>query len=278
MPKGLSWHISSHQHLGSVRLPLLPLYDKETFDSIPVEDILPIEVDDDYITDELVLPQPDDIPNLTTGFNTGARLFWIGCTQLAPSSRKRVLAPSSSARFDSNITIACLKSRLDDLQAATQGLGLKLDQWSFGSRDPSNPTEDVTGAQFESLRANVQVTHLWLQSTLLENLFSFEQGGEYSSDPSDLESQHWSQRENICQQLLSVLYNIRQCSLEPNGNSLVSLNRTNEVFLETEDDDFRHTKSAKLHQLFSTILSNSKVFSQDGSSPTWIASLMSWLD
>ena len=202
----------------------MKLYDTDTFNSIVVEDLWPVEVDDEYIKEEIVLPQPENIPNLTAAFNAGAHLFWIGSTHRIPNSIRRALAPSLVAKIDLNEVMTSLNCRLEDLHATTKGLVPNLKQWNIGTGYPSNHSEDVTGAQIESLRANIQVTRLWLQSTLLETLFALEKGREPASGgQSNTDNQHWHQREYICQQLLSVIYNISQCNLEPNGNSLVSL-------------------------------------------------------
>lgn len=220
--------------------PLLKLYDADYFNSIIVEELWPIEVDDEYITKESVLPQPDPFLTLSAGFNAGAYLFWIGCTYQLSNSTKRVLAPGLGANVDSNETNQSLHYRIADLQAVSQGLVPKLEQWSVKTGLPSSHLEDIEGSHFESLRANIQVTRLWLQSTLLENLFAIERGERTSSDPIDPEKQYWDQREEICQELLLVLYNVRQYSLEPNGNSLVSPRNSSRgekaknVFLDNE--------------------------------------------
>lgn len=202
--------------------PLLKLYDADFFNSIIVEDLWPIEVDDEYITKEGILPQPDQFKTLTAGFNAGAYLFWIGCTHQVLGSTKRVLAPGLVASVDSNEIVRSLKYRIEDLQAVSQELVPRLEHWTVTLEPRLDDSEIIKGSHLESLRANVQVTRLWLQSTLLETLFAIERDGKTFSNQIDPENKYWNQREEICQQLLLVLYNFRQCSLEPNGNSLVS--------------------------------------------------------
>ena len=99
----------------------------------------------------------------------------------------------------------------------------------------------IRNAQFEAMRANIHATHLWAQSVLTERLISLNHphssnstmGMAMTTSPHHHNHQQsvpisessakyiWSLREEICQSLLRVLYNIRQSNLEPNGGVLV---------------------------------------------------------
>lgn len=106
---------------------------------------------------------------------------------------------------------------------AVDGLDPQLGRWNEMNSVTTQPPQDaIIFAQFESMRANIHVTHLWLTSTLFEQMLALQRLKENSEVSAYEGQQHWNQREDICRQLLSILYNIKQANLEPNGNNIVS--------------------------------------------------------
>lgn len=84
----------------------------------------------------------------------------------------------------------------------------------------------VVRGQHEIMRANIHVTHLWLQSLLLEQVDAIVQENVVN-DPSAGDSSaslraNWAEREDICRQMLHLLHSIPHAYLEPNGLYLVS--------------------------------------------------------
>ncbi|KAH0429953.1 hypothetical protein CcaCcLH18_08098 [Colletotrichum camelliae] len=82
----------------------------------------------------------------------------------------------------------------------------------------------IVQGQADIMRANLHVTHLWLQSILLEQIDVVLQesaigpnaamGGE---DVAAALKANWAEREDICRQLLHLLHSIPYVYLEPNG-------------------------------------------------------------
>lgn len=84
----------------------------------------------------------------------------------------------------------------------------------------------VVRGQHEIMRANIHVTHLWLQSLLLEQVDAVVQENVVN-DPSAGDASaslraNWAEREDICRQMLHLLHSIPHAYLEPNGLYLVS--------------------------------------------------------
>lgn len=95
------------------------------------------------------------------------------------------------------------------------------------------PYSKVVQGQHEIMRANIHVTHLWLQSLLLEQVDVIVQegviagGGAGAATGAEEVSAslraNWAEREDICRQMLHLLHSIPYVYLEPNGLYLVSL-------------------------------------------------------
>ncbi|OHE96942.1 hypothetical protein CORC01_07727, partial [Colletotrichum orchidophilum] len=102
---------------------------------------------------------------------------------------------------------------------------------SYGSpADYSRATESgsylsVLQGQAEIMRANIHVTHLWLQSLLLEQIDVVTQENAMAhpsttTGPEDVSTAlkaNWAEREDICRQMLHLLHSIPYVHLEPNG-------------------------------------------------------------
>jgi hypothetical protein len=198
------------------------LYDEVTAKAIKSEELMPIEVDDEYIFEDKVLPQPSGHLSLTYGLNALSRIFWIAYMHVeAPASNDVTYlgtdAPSAATRDQ-----LLLKARVQKLKYSVDLLDPVYSQWNNVEDDPTKKTsskEDLIRRNVESMRANIHVTHLWLQSVLnekIESLIAMSNGAA-----SSLEIR-WNEKEDICRQLLHILCNVSLLNLEPNGNNLVS--------------------------------------------------------
>jgi len=82
--------------------------------------------------------------------------------------------------------------------------------------------------QFEIMPANIHVSHLWLQTLMLDkieiSLSSLQSADTTAYVRSKEEKEEsWNVREDLCRQLLHILHNVSQVNLQPNGASLVCL-------------------------------------------------------
>lgn len=104
-----------------------------------------------------------------------------------------------------------------------------------GQTGEGAPYSKLVQGQHEIMRANIHVTHLWLQSLLLERVDVIVQesvvggggtgvpaaAGAGADEVSTALKANWAEREDICRQMLHLLHSIPYVYLEPNGLYLV---------------------------------------------------------
>lgn len=144
---------------------------------------------------------------------------------------------SSERHDDDNSALPPTTPRYDndDLHSVVSSYGSPATERSrratVGADGASSYSRVVQG-QHEIMRANIHVTHLWLQSLLLEQVDVVVQEGVISSNSgaaagaeevSASLKANWAEREDICRQMLHLLHSIPYVYLEPNGLYLVSL-------------------------------------------------------
>ncbi|KAK7213939.1 hypothetical protein V2G26_021117 [Clonostachys chloroleuca] len=209
---------------------------------IKLEDLMPAPLDDEYITSNGIATCPEDVAanSLTAGFNIHSRIFAAaleapGVLFNFPCSCAR---PQESQSQDTNVKeqLHHLKHMLDTLPPAYRPWNKKA---TLIESTPEH--KDVGDVQREAIRVNIHVTHLWLQSIMLDRIdaiaeeqqllaFSPHGSGDRlalgsGSSPSlqsiAPHSTSWDKREDICRQLLYSLHSFSHSALEPNGLSLV---------------------------------------------------------
>lgn len=119
----------------------------------------------------------------------------------------------------------------DDRHSVVSSFGSPAEQRAPAAEGAAMYSKVVQG-QLEIMRANIHVTHLWLQSLLLEQVDVVVQenvigGAGGTAGPEEVSAAlkaNWAEREDICRQMLHLLHSIPYVYLEPNGLYLVSLN------------------------------------------------------
>lgn len=168
---------------------------------------------------------------LTTGFIVHSKVFGTALGPWAPAAgAPRRSEPCQCQRASNKAgNIAHLHDRLYELKYVLDVIPGPLRQWAQATNLPSNYDGAAAGAaaslttdlqeqvvqiQFATMRANLHVTHLWLQSIIIDQLDALE-----GTENSDNRTRRllWDQREEICRQLLHVLHTIPESALEPNG-------------------------------------------------------------
>jgi len=200
---------------------------------------MPLEVDDEMILENSVLPQSGPEISLTTGFNVHSRLFWAALKSTHPahfSDTERNTCRCVRAS-DPLLQLTHLQGRLRELKYMLDSIPSPLRQWAIADGDDASwlsntPPEqqNIIKSQFASMRANIHVTHLWLQSITYDQIDNLVQNKLNGASPSPElpivvpePKLTWSEREDICRQLLHILYGIPAINLEANGHHLVSL-------------------------------------------------------
>lgn len=192
-------------------------YKSADFYGLSAEAFLPVEVDDEHITTNCICPQPSDVSSITIGFNVNCRIYW---DSVVPPS---VIPGLTICTSEAEKKLLSLKARLQRVKYALEDDGHpKLGQWSVARRGDDS---DVLESQWESMRANVHIGHLWLQSVLFENIVNLTPSMSANQSHFNVlvhSQMLWNEREDICRRLLNILYNISQVNMEPNGTALVS--------------------------------------------------------
>ncbi|KAL1305440.1 hypothetical protein AAFC00_002322 [Neodothiora populina] len=232
----LNFTTYSHSRSGEIQWDSLG--DRFMFDTVDAELLMPLDVDDEFIFPHEVPAQPPGRTPLVAGFNAltlinnclvsiikDPALPLLSCTD-ANSSHRTALGQCACGRLIQKASISSLvQARLQKTRHVLDHLPPELRLWP--SHDQPNAalavSDPILYAQYESMKANIHVTHLWVQSLLLERFISttpISQGSDGSDGHVDM-SQIWEMREDICRQLLRLLSNISQANLEPNGYILI---------------------------------------------------------
>ncbi|KAF5589551.1 beta-glucosidase [Fusarium pseudocircinatum] len=128
-----------------------------------------------------------------------------------------------------------LRDLLDQLRYILDGLPTHMRQWGSGDNyQPFGGGERRQGAftdaniehlQNESTRANLHVSHLWLQNFLLDKMdVALQEMKDREGDDSYVTTQlkqNWRDREDVARQLLHIIHSIPHAYLEPNGLYLI---------------------------------------------------------
>ncbi|KAF9698125.1 hypothetical protein EKO04_003915 [Ascochyta lentis] len=193
-----------HAEVQNFRKERLSYLDHAALESINLEALMPLEVEDEQIFEEHVITSSTSEMTLTMGFVIHSRIFWQALQDPYVNNTGCLCCRSRSPAAQ----VEHLQSRLRELKYALDDAPVQLRQWVLPYSLPAS--EAITHSQQATLRANIHVTHLWLQSMLLDQL-------DLLTSPEE----HWHDREVISSQLLHVLHNTPQKDIEPNGLHLV---------------------------------------------------------
>ena len=230
-------------------LPLPPPTSQEQYPEQPVE------VDDQYIFSDRILPQPEGVPSLLTGFNRNI------CVYTTMNELVGVDMCYGMKFFDWNAQKNILGNGLTSAKQATEDLPTHLQvKTEPGQSEPPpfnstglqyyppsfprvQPPDDVRRTffeqpmlrrqlQFEIQKANIYASSLATRSYFVERYLNLrdaerqrrkhEDGAEAVDDVKDeRDTMVTDERELIVQNLLAVLRSISQHNMEPNGGSLI---------------------------------------------------------
>lgn len=231
-------------HAYNLATERLSFLDLAVLRDINLDDLLPLPLDDDYISHTGVLPCPPDIAgaSVTAGFILNVSVFAAALESSAPTAAALILCCSgctgTCARAGNDgldARIAALRRHhhrnrymLDSIIPAYRSWGHRPDSFS------QTPNQDTTAAiQRDAIRANIHATHLWLQSMLLDQIdaaadtATIATPASTASSPPETQATtpalaSWDEREDICRQLLHIIHSTPSLSLEANGSALVS--------------------------------------------------------
>lgn len=212
--------------------------EEEWFRSQDLEYLTPLEVDDEYISEDEILSQPEDKTPVTAGLSMLSRMYYlaISATLHVKVEMQATISPSTADepqdidRRNVVTKLATLKETFQKVKYLSDEVNQDFNEWpksveSSSSCEASHSSQGPLIRQFEIMRANILVSRLWLQSVILEEIVALSTRNMTKAElQGDWEEQIqvlWNEREDICRQLLYTLRNFSYADLEPNGASLV---------------------------------------------------------
>lgn len=182
---------------------------------------MPLEVDDEFIFEHDVVFPSNVNPSLMSGFDLHSRIFWASIQSLDPSTNESETCLCVRVK-DNHSQLTYFQNRLHELKILLEDIPPYLQSWQLTSENTHinylGSTDTVLYSQFSAMRVNIHVTHLWLQSLILDQLEAAMSLQHTALDPRAL----WIDRESLCRQLLFIVFNSPSESLEANGLHLAT--------------------------------------------------------
>lgn len=200
--------------------------------------LLPLEVDDHLITEDEVLPQPAERLSLVAGLNalTAINKTWMDSAITTP--HPPLDCHYSGAAVDSGDrlgTCECgrevhlagplvvVRERLRRLERCLDNIPSELAiEPASNTWRKQPPVSALLQSQYDTMRANVHVTHLWAQNHLLELMVALSAQRMQGSELAQVREQCFESQKMIARKLLSFLNTLPKFDLFPNGQVLVS--------------------------------------------------------
>ncbi|XMA14898.1 hypothetical protein WAI453_007689 [Rhynchosporium graminicola] len=216
----LCFYAFVHGKVHFIRKERICFIDQAEAHTISYESLMPAEVDDEYINEHTISPQPRGTVSLVTGFNLNSHVFLAAYSS---GFHRGKPCPCIQAE-DVQSQIQHLQQRLDVLKYILDDIPAPLQPWvAFEPQDNSPPASDEDDlqarqdsyGQFAILRANLHVTHLWFQTLLssqLDALLESQEAMSISPAPVRDTKVVWAEPENRCRQLLHSFMGSRTLS------------------------------------------------------------------
>jgi hypothetical protein len=215
MVSGSGTKPNRHQELDSNFLGV-KIFNRSDFEGFSPDSVMPIEVDDEFITASQVFPQPEGQISVTTGFNANCFVYWCSIFPANPVAKVNDAAGGVEGR------LLDLKGRMDSVRFCLDDYLPRFCQWYSSVRDQSS---HILSSQWGSMKANCLISQLWLEISIFENMVTLSRTTSIRHPELDIlrtDEAIWGVKENICRQLLQTLYNLSEDKFEPTGNFSVS--------------------------------------------------------
>ncbi|RKL36642.1 putative beta-glucosidase I [Fusarium proliferatum] len=242
----LQLYTFAHSKIQPGRCNYLTYLDNYTIRDVNFAALEPLNIVDENITETGIVGQLPSTPSVglpnnadsaedapfhsTTVFIMASRAFLLGM-------REAMVNDGCNCGFGRSPEerLSKLKDLLDQLRYILDGLPTHMRQWGPGDNyQPFDSSDRQQGAfteahvehlQNESTRANLHVSHLWLQNFLLDKMdVALQEMKDREGDDAYITTQlkqNWRDREDVARQLLHILHSIPHAYLEPNGLYLI---------------------------------------------------------
>ncbi|KAF4443303.1 hypothetical protein F53441_11454 [Fusarium austroafricanum] len=244
----LQLYTFAHSKIQPGRRSHLTYLDNYTLRDIDFPALEPLNIIDENITDTGIVGQLPSTPSVGLPNNTDSAedapfhsttVFIMVSRAFLLSMRESMFNDGCNCGFGRSPEerLSKLRDLLDQLRYILDGLPAHMRQWGPGDNYRFDSSDNRHGpfteshiahSQNESTRANLHVSHLWLQNFLLDKIDVALQemkerrlpGGSGADITAQLK-QNWREREDVARQLLHILHSIPHAYLEPNGLYLI---------------------------------------------------------
>ncbi|KAL3465717.1 hypothetical protein BJX64DRAFT_285320 [Aspergillus heterothallicus] len=202
---------------------------------IRTDQLLPLEVDDEYIMETIIKEQPSAVLSLTAGFLAEKRILLnlldldyddmsvsLGIDKLATDTESGGTQPAR--RVSSTTTPAVLLDRIRRLKYSIDDFppSCGASTHDKSSSCSNEPGHTVSEEVIEMQKVNVHVTNYWAQNYLIERLLSSSSTLSSShQDTTPFNLDLWERREGLCRDLLQFLNHSSVAALQRNGYALI---------------------------------------------------------
>lgn len=204
-----------------------------------IEQLLPFEIDDEFITDREILEQPPGRLSLVAGLNAMTKGN-VNLMQASPSNpaygpRSRQSTESDSSPASQGVSYAhgngdqqshalsLVEEQLTSLERCLDDLPMEISSVSVDSRSYTPPARsEPLSSQYQAMRVNIHVTHLWAQNALADQMRASLETTLHGEASRLMEQRCCKTQERVARQLLDLLHTLPTVNLLPNGNILVS--------------------------------------------------------
>lgn len=202
-----------------------------------MDKLLPLDVDDDLISEHQILKQPEDRCSLTAGLN-GMTAINIHLMEAHPAKAAISSHWPQVVNMQEGQEISCTcadDSRQPDVVCVASEQLSRLEHCLDNVNETllpslqtswvrsSSPSSELLNSQLDTVRVNLHATHLWAQNILVERLRTTAESNLKSEALSLLDAFCWRTQERIGRQLLDLLRTVPRANLLHNGLVLVSL-------------------------------------------------------
>lgn len=201
------------------------------------DQLIPWVVDDEYITADEVYPQPTGSLSLVAGLNalTQVNRTWMDpvvgssttpllCHQQNHADTGEAGKKLGNCECGREIHLpspfAVAYERLHRLERSLDHLPPELAAEPISDGCPA--TTSLRQSQYDTLRANIHVTHLWAQNIMIEFILGLSASNLHGSALLQAKECCSRMQENIACKLLRFLGTLPKVDLLPNGIVLVS--------------------------------------------------------
>ncbi|KAF5254456.1 hypothetical protein FANTH_714 [Fusarium anthophilum] len=229
----LQLYTFAHSKIQPGRCNYLTYLDNYTIRDVNFAALEPLNIVDENITETGIVGQLPSTPSVglpnntdsaedapfhsTTVFIMASRAFLLGM-------RESMVNDGCNCGFGRSPEerLSKLRDLLDQLRYILDGLPTHMRQWGPGdnyqpfgggeSRQGAFTDANIEHLQNESTRANLHVSHLWLQNFLLDKMdVALQEMKDREGDDSYVTTQlkqNWRDREDVARQLLHILHSI----------------------------------------------------------------------